>query len=179
MSSMAVFMYEFIAYTPPHRCFVPECDDRTPETFFKNHTNFSIPKDENGASFCQNVMIGPQKHFSKTTQTFQSLKMRMEQVSAKCMRKKTSSAPVRVLPVVLRSVGLGCMTIHCSQTQLWLHSQWSARMSGRNQQHSLSTWLGCSLAGSHLAGLQTRWGGSQHSWYLLSFFPLVALCRLF
>jgi len=53
MSSMAVFMYEFIAYTPPHRCFVPECDDRTPETFFKNHTNFSIPKDENGASFCQ------------------------------------------------------------------------------------------------------------------------------
>ena len=53
LQSMAVFMYEFIAYTPPHRCFVPECDDKTPQTFFKNHTDFSIPKDENGPSLCQ------------------------------------------------------------------------------------------------------------------------------
>jgi len=53
LSSMAVFMYEFIAYTPPHRCYVPQCDQENSETFFKNHTNFSIPKDQNGPSLCQ------------------------------------------------------------------------------------------------------------------------------
>ena len=25
-SAMAVFMYSFIAYTPEHRCTIPECD---------------------------------------------------------------------------------------------------------------------------------------------------------
>jgi OCT family organic cation transporter-like MFS transporter 4/5 len=52
LSSMAVFMYEFIAYTPPHRCHVPACDT-TFGTYATNHTVFSIPTDHNGQSLCK------------------------------------------------------------------------------------------------------------------------------
>jgi len=53
MSSMAVFMYEFIAYTPSHRCLVPFCDEENEKIFLKNHTEFSIPEEKDGFSQCQ------------------------------------------------------------------------------------------------------------------------------
>lgn len=44
-SAMAVFMYEFIAFTPRYRCLVPNCEALDQHEYGSPFVNFSIPHD--------------------------------------------------------------------------------------------------------------------------------------
>jgi len=47
MSAMAVFMYDFTAYVPQHRCFVSQCDGVSAGSLYDDSfVNFTIPWDE-------------------------------------------------------------------------------------------------------------------------------------
>jgi len=50
LSAMAVFMYEFIAYIPKHRCYVDGCDN---SDYLADHLNFSVPWSDGDPSLCQ------------------------------------------------------------------------------------------------------------------------------
>jgi len=54
MSAMAVFMYDFTAFVPKHRCFVPLYDNVT-SAYEESYVNFTIPWDEKleGYSQCE------------------------------------------------------------------------------------------------------------------------------
>lgn len=55
-SAMAVFMYDFTAYVPPHRCFVPDCDNLTVidnGNIYPEWVNWTIPWDQKLDQFSQ------------------------------------------------------------------------------------------------------------------------------
>jgi len=52
MSAMAVFMYDFTAFVPEHRCFVPLCDGPN-SSYDDSFVNFTIPWDEDIEGYTQ------------------------------------------------------------------------------------------------------------------------------
>lgn len=52
LSGMAVYMYQYTAFIPKHRCFVPYCDDENSE-YIEDHLTYSVPKSDDRPSQCQ------------------------------------------------------------------------------------------------------------------------------
>jgi len=48
---MAVFMYDFIAFVPEHRCYIPSCDAQSSLEFDRDFLNFTTPWDDDKDSF--------------------------------------------------------------------------------------------------------------------------------